>query len=167
MTTSTETGLSLPAQARKSGICFYSLPEELTPEQIDPLIRDIVFSINKSGWVWTAESCQGHPEAETPPWAGNISPMLRLVCRRKDLGRMMAALVEAMYIKADNDDLNDFGHFDKSLGFRAFPSWHTNKDWVEILIYIDAVCVYDRNLGLRAFAQFAEKVNHESQRSVD
>ena len=35
-------------------------PGELTPEDVDVDIWPTVQDINKSGWIWTTESCSGH-----------------------------------------------------------------------------------------------------------
>jgi hypothetical protein len=85
------------AAAKEAGCVFYSLPGELNYDQVDPLIADVCRSINASGWVATAESCQGHPDAEhAHPWAGNTSPMLRLVCRAERAGAMLLALADGL-----------------------------------------------------------------------
>lgn len=57
--------------------------------RIDPLIWPAVKRINESGWVWTAESCQGGHG-----WYGD-KPMLRLVCRSADLNALMGVLYGA------------------------------------------------------------------------
>lgn len=58
--------------------------------RIDPLIWPVVERINKSGWVWTAESCQGGPDHK---WSRD--PMLRLVCRAVDEEAMLGAVYRA------------------------------------------------------------------------
>lgn len=64
--------------------------------QIDPLIRPAVRAINRSGWVWTAESCQGgHEFSDTP--------MLRLVVREADVGDLLAAVYDAMIVGTGSD----------------------------------------------------------------
>jgi hypothetical protein len=35
-------------------------PDDLKPKDIDLEIRDAIFKINKSGWVWSVFSCAGH-----------------------------------------------------------------------------------------------------------
>ena len=85
--------VSFPEPVSESGVMFYSDPALLTPDLIDPLLWPAVERINASGWVWTAEACQGHPEDDSSigPWAGNHRAMVRLVCRAADLGRMLEA----------------------------------------------------------------------------
>ena len=90
--------------AAKCGCDFYKLPDELTDDDIDPLLRPFVQKINRSGWVWTAESCQGHPEAKIPAWADNVRPMLRLVTPKECLGRVLGLWVKAMTIPARTID---------------------------------------------------------------
>lgn len=47
-------------------------PETLRPAMVDELMWPIVERINRSRWIWTAESCQGYPD-------GGRGPMLGLV----------------------------------------------------------------------------------------
>lgn len=67
------------------GASFYSDPESVDLALVDPLMRAFVQRMNSSGWVWTAECCQGHPDAPDNAyiWAGNTSPMVRLVLRTR------------------------------------------------------------------------------------
>lgn len=166
---------------KESGAFFYSSPDTLD-QAVDPLIRPICEKINASGWVWTAESCQGHPDAcEACAWASNTAPMLRLVTLEKDLGQMMAALCRAFPMVEDcvmKSNLKPgamstpggFGVFEIH-GFRAYPSSRPNPGWTETLIYIDAANVYQRNQALDVFRAFADLVsehghtNHEKGES--
>ncbi len=148
--------LVLPQQAYKAGIIFYDLPDALQPENIDPLIWPAVKRINESGWVWTAESCQGHPDAtEYGAWANNVRPMLRLVCHRVDTGKMLSLLLEA--VKQPPDSGLDGLHFFK---VELWPQPRRTPDWTEILVYISPVhTVFDRDQGIKAVERFAEMVN--------
>lgn len=150
-----------PEAAREAGAIFYSLPSELTDEMIDPLLRKAVRRINESNWIWTAESCQGHPEeARHHPWAGNVRPFLRLVVHGSGLAEMMAKLVLAMrYIPAyEGADGKTYYQTPESLSFKVFP-WPTpNGDYEQVLIYIEADSAYGRNLGIAAFERFAESL---------
>ncbi len=87
---------SLELKAQAAGALFYTLPSELNVnEQIDPLLRTAVAAINSSGWIWTAESCQGHPDETevAAPWGHNVRPYLRLVCRDRHLGAACSELL--------------------------------------------------------------------------
>jgi hypothetical protein len=42
-----------PEDAQAHGARFETFPNQLTDQDIDPLMRPIIYSINKSGWVWT------------------------------------------------------------------------------------------------------------------
>ncbi len=130
-----------------AGMRFYARPEDLVPRQIDRLLRDTVSRINQSGWVWTAESCQGHPDSRDAAWADNTDPMLRLVCRHENMGRMLGLLMDAYY-----------DHGPEMLwqqGFRIYPVKH-RRGWVEILVYLNGKTAYYRDDGIRVLERFAE-----------
>lgn len=137
-------------EANESGCIFYDDPATLRDEQIDPLLRDAVRQINKSGWLWTAESCQGHPDADDA-WAGNTRPMLRLVCRAEDRPRMMDALCQALA------DFNSGDEGYKVLSIAVWP-YHRRNGWFEALVYIPAAIVGERDAGCRCYERFAELV---------
>lgn len=150
----------LQEAAKAAGVCFYELPKNLKPDQIDPLIRNAVMQINQSGWCFTAESCQGHPDmVEEAPWASNTDPMLRLICQKKDTGRMMATLVEAMYYQKGGED-----GWQETLGFQGYPRAIRSSDWTEVLVYIRCKTAFDRNLGIQAYERFARLVNRVEAR---
>jgi hypothetical protein len=69
---------------------YYDPIKELKAQYIDERIWPAVQAINRSGWVWTAESCQGHKKG----WS--FVPMIRLVCRDRDKGDMLAALLSSV-----------------------------------------------------------------------
>lgn len=158
--------MSAPEDAREAGVVFYDLPADLSSDQIDPLMRPIVEQINKSGFCWTAESCQGHPDAtEHPPWAGNTEPMLRLVCRREDMGRVLSTLVDAAEIVPAEEFEADYG-YSSAQAIRIFP--HTNPKprtlgWAELLVYLPAACVWSRNRGIRVLQRFADLLGDDHQ----
>lgn len=79
-----------------SGVTFYDHPDKLREDQVDPLIWKAVRRINQSNWVWTAESCQGHPDATSHAWAWNVRPMLRLVTTQPNQGQLFRYLYTAM-----------------------------------------------------------------------
>jgi len=134
----------------EAGVHFYDDPENLAPEQVDPLLRDAVARINRSGWVWTAESCQGHPDETGYVWAGNTSPMLRLVCRTPEVGRMLGALHEASTGFVDEDGLPRY------FSLRVHPQ--TLQGWAEVLVYVEARTVSERDLGIAVLDRLAELV---------
>lgn len=145
---------------KESKALFYSPPEAMDAE-VDPLIRPICEAINKSGWVWTAESCQGHPDAaEGGPWRGNTSPMLRLITRKADQGRMLSALMEA-YLGKGSLGEHAPGLFEVR-GLRIYPSSRPAEGWTETLIYLDAGNVYQRNQALDVWNNFSTLINSQS-----
>jgi hypothetical protein len=146
--------------AKESGILFYLLPEELDLEWIDPLIRKAVGRINESDWVWTAESCQGHPDdTEFRAWSWNTRPMLRLVTTRARYGEMLALLSDAMmdveYPMSPADP--SLGSHVATLGFEVYPHGHSG-DYTAVLVYVKATNAHERNMGIVAFERFAEAV---------
>jgi len=136
-------------EAKATGMLFYCPPADLKPEMVDPLLWPAVQAINASGWVWTAESCQGHPDDEDGmPWAFNTSPFLRLVTREENVGRMLAALVRAAQIPDD------------PLSTHVLElATHRIKDgWTSTNVYVRAHTVRERNRGCQAFERFGEIV---------
>ena len=132
----------------ESGLMFYENPAEIDYDQIDPLMRDAVRKINESGWLLTAESCQGHPESDTLTWAGNMDPMLRLVCLEEDIDRMMGAILRSSFM----DDLLTAGQL------RVYPS-RIVKGRCETLVYWQGGYVFARNEAMKQVNKFAELVS--------
>lgn len=142
------TALDDIAEAKAAGALFYVLPSELKiNEAVDPLLRVAVAAINSSGWVWTAESCQGHPdEAELhAPWGHNTDPYLRLVCRARYLGPAVSALLTEARDEADTT----MGAPEMKLRSREL-----RNGWVELQIYVSAHNVAARNRGCQALERF-------------
>lgn len=146
--------------SRPTDATWYEKPEDLRPEQLDPLIRSAVERINRSGWVWTAESCQGHPDAETDMvWAGNTRPMLRLVCWAEDAGRMLTELAAStFYTPLDPIDRALLHGAWRVIGIELWPHKRTNPRVFEVVVYARAATVYERNLGIAMFERFAAQV---------
>jgi hypothetical protein len=143
--------LELAAQA--AGALFYTLPSELEVDKaIDPHLRLAVSLINSSGWVWTAECCQGHPD-ETDlfaPWGFNVEPYLRLVCRAQDLGDAVASILSEAW--------------DEDSKLRGTPQMkiHTRPlkaGWMEFSVYAVARNVAERNRGCLAFERFGMAIS--------
>jgi hypothetical protein len=153
--------MTQPSSAKSSmppekGVIFYTRPEDLKIEQIDPLLRPAVLAINSSRWVWTGESCQGHPDAAKlgdTGWTHNTEPYLRLICRRSDMGRMLTALVEASAPTVEDQDLGIFS----AAQLRVIRS-NDHPEWAEVMVYIGARNVMDRDFGCRVFSRFGEVV---------
>jgi hypothetical protein len=116
-------------------------------EQIDLLLRVAVAAINSSGWVWTAESCQGHPDESDlyAAWGHNTQPYLRLVCRAQDLGDAVAALL------AEAGDEDDKAIGTPEMRLRTRP---LRDGWMELQVYVSAHNVATRNRGCQAFERF-------------
>lgn len=140
------------ADAQRAGALFYCLPGELTDEMIDPLLRNAVRRINQSGWCWTAESCQGHPDAtENLPWGFNTRPMLRLVCEASRAGEMLVELLDSL--RYDEVGLP------QTLVAEIYRVEKPTEEFRQYLVYLEAHNVYERNLGIAAFERFAEAIN--------
>lgn len=147
------------AELKAAGACFYALPEDLKPGYIDPLIRDAVFAINASGWVWTGESCQGHPDATEPRgWEHNIEPMLRLITTAEDYALMLQLLTDACWRPIEEQD-EFMAHY--PLGLSLYPQFRDGwsiAPYREVLVYVKARQTIERNAGLRLFERFADNV---------
>lgn len=138
---------------KESGALFYSPPDKMD-QWVDPLMRPICEGINKSGWVWTAESCQGHPDATTSgTWGENTNPMIRLVTKQP--GKMLECLCRAFGLAKGRTERADIFEIH---GFRAYPSGRPNPEWSEVLIYIDARTTFQRDQALDVWGAFAELV---------
>ena len=149
--------------AVKSGAMFYSPPDKMD-EWVDDLMRPICESINKSEWVWTAESCAGHPEAdEAGAWFHNTHPFIRLVTHKSNEGRVMELMFKAMH-QVDKDMQENTRKYKElqlleSRMIEVIPSARPKPEWSELIIRLNAVNVYQRNQALEVWKQFAENVN--------
>lgn len=134
--------------AKEAGALFYVMPSELKPEHIDVLLRVAVQALNSTGWVWTAESCQGHPDETdvNAPWGNNTDPYLRLALRRVHLGTVVAILLR----EAVDENSSMIGSPQMKLRVRELRNL-----WVELQIYVDAHNVATRNRGCQALERFA------------
>lgn len=140
-------------EAKEAGVTFYKLPTELSQQDIDPLMRLAVNLINESGWVWTAESCQGHPDAASPmetAWPHNTRPMLRLVCRKNRLGKMLELLHDGWRVV----DRESEGEFYAHPGSLIIHPHGVKGDWAEVIVYVEAASVWQRDLGIKVFGNF-------------
>ncbi len=133
--------------AKANGIIFYSLPQELDINDVDPLLRSVVERINHSGWVWTSECCQGHPDADDDSntgWDHNTNPFMRLVVGSSNLGKLLALLAQAMRLPS------------RTCSMRL----HTVPRGVfeEVIVYVEANNVRTRNQGVDALQRFSEAI---------
>lgn len=145
--------------AKGSGVIFYVQPHDLDLDHVDPLMRDVVARINASGWVWTGESCQGHPDVESltdTGWPHNNDPYLRLICRHDRFGEMLAALLDASRPQPESDEFH-------SATLRLYRS-DTRGDWAEVLVYVQARNVMERNHGIRVLGRFADALTANQPR---
>lgn len=130
--------------ARANKLTIYILPQDLDISAVDPLLREIVTIINSSGWVWTSESCQGHPDATVAGetgWDHNTNPFLRLIVEEKDVGTVLALLTAAM----------------RGTERTCTMRLHTIRkgDWLELIVYVEAFTTLTRNRGIEALSRFA------------
>lgn len=110
---------------------------------LDTQIRDAVLHINRSGWVWTAQSCQGgrgHPYQ----W-----PNIRLVCREDDAGAMLALLTGAFRKRSSTSGT----HTTCAINPVAAPA-----GWWDAYVGLGHYGG-TRQMGLGIFEKFAEEVN--------
>lgn len=143
-----------PHPASGSGVTFYVEPSRLDLSQVDPMIRPVVAKINRSGWVWTGESCQGHPDATgmaDTGWLHNTDPYLRLICAKDHLGPMLARLVNATLPCHEDDEYT-------TPTLRIYRS-DARRAWAEVLVYVQARNAMERNHGIRVLARFAEALD--------
>lgn len=158
----------LEQDAATAGICIYTPPSQVTPDMIDPLLRDVVARINESGWVITCESCQGHPgeSYETTAWPHNDKPYLRLACGIEDAGRLAEALCGAVngskYQAAKTFTAPDGTKRPIESPEQLIVQWwpEVHADWFEAKTYIGhGGSVEARDAGIEALVRFAEAVN--------
>lgn len=124
---------------------YYDPVTELRAKYVDARIWPAVKRINESGWVWTAESCQGHPKPLRNQLQANC-PWLRLVCRQSDAATMLGVLAAATPKGAPQPGQKEG---------RVELRMHTTPPagWFEVRVYV-------RKGGIGVFERFAEKINH-------
>lgn len=140
---------------------IYKQPHEISLADLDPLIGPVVIHINQSNWVWTVESCQGHPDSEKPAWANNARPMLRLLCRHEDQGALCFHLLESVWWYMNK--YPDYHH-----GLEIIPTGRAKAGdvvWAESLVYLQARIAYERNIGIEILDQFAGRLCGDSRAS--
>lgn len=141
--------------ARANHILFYELPQDLDLSAVDPLMRPVIARINSSGWVWTAESCQGHPEydEQSSGWDHNTDPFLRLVTSTTRFGDMLGRLATAMRLPDSETRIQVV------CGLKLYMRPRDFGDWRQVNAYIEARNVLGRNRGIEAFTRFADALH--------
>lgn len=145
------------------GVCLYHNIDDLENAPLDPLIRPVCEKICSSGWCFTAESCQGHPDADVPDvWAGNTAPMLRLFCKPERMGDMLKCLMEASFFEYDMEEgfeNKQEGTFmtKATVSWKVFP-YSLNENWFSALIYFEGSTVWDRKKIIEQLMIFGEKL---------
>lgn len=122
---------------------------ERNRHHLDPKIRDVVMDVNRSGWVWTAESCQGHSGQAWSP-----APMLRLVCRAADKNAVLGALMEDVTVGRQGqwvEPTRPYTYLDLRRNCTC-PS-----GWFEVRVTADHPGG-TRRMGIEFFERFAERV---------
>jgi hypothetical protein len=140
------------AVAQANGIIFYSMPQNLDINNVDFLLRPTVETINASGWVWTSECCQGHPDADgsiNTGWDHNTHPFMRLITKQNNCGKLLGKLLAAMRLPERT----------------CICRLHTvaRGEWVEVIVYVEAVNVLQRNQGITALSNFASALHEAGQ----
>lgn len=130
------------------GIHFYVDPEDLKDHYPDPLLRTAVKGINQSGWVWTAESCQGHIDCDELYVGWGLMPYVRLVCEIEHRGRLLDRLAEASHFEDGVSQSIELMIVDLS-----------QDDWAQLLVRTATHTTYDRNQGCLMFERLAHLVN--------
>jgi hypothetical protein len=147
--------------ARKAGCIFYEMPWKIDPKQIDPLILPVVTRINESGFVWTGESCQGHPDSkECGAWASNTRPMLRLITWDENVGRLCSDLISAYQLLHDETMRSLMTDSPKTWEVGAIEIYPQplHGGWTELLIYLWTATAYQRDQGIEVLKKFSELI---------
>lgn len=162
-----------PRRAKDAGVFFFTLPGKLRPSAVDRLLRKTVRLINSSGWAWTTECCQGHPDFDGTKkrgdrgWSkywkgcgGGANPILRVVVRKERVGPLMWALAEALHSIqercSDRDHKDHFGGTTPQLMLQLkYPFRKTGYAWRQVVLVIPSEDVSERNAGCKTFEEFA------------
>jgi hypothetical protein len=121
-------------------------PDRLMAEDVDAQIWPIVERINRSGWIWTTESCQGHP----------AMPMIGLVTN--DIGRAFTLLADAVIAEARDvsGDSRDPKGIQLRTGFYPKPRVQLGRYQVRVTALTNDAPQRDR--ALQVFDAFAREV---------
>lgn len=140
------------------GATWYSDPRTLDYRFVDKRIVSACRLINATGWVWTAESCEGHPDfagyraddnVGGSCWDGNTKPMLRLV------SKCMGWVFERLLAAAAYELPGEYGT-KRAVFFEVYPSVQEMKyGYTEVLVYAMARNVFERDQGIAMFERFA------------
>jgi len=92
-------------------------PED--PTFWDAGMRPICERINETGWLWTAESCEGHGDGSA--WD---HPMVRFVCHTTHVGHLLILLKEATNGLQCSTPV-------------VYPGYAPDAEWSDVLTYIE------------------------------
>lgn len=120
-------------------------PDSITADDIDTLMWPIVQQINKSKWIWTTESCQGHKPFN--------HPMLGLMTN--DLGRAFSLLSESFIDEASVLNVSEgINPTTVSANITYFVKSRVRAS----LRYQFRITIHDSKRGLDVFTRFSKKV---------
>jgi hypothetical protein len=121
-------------------------PDRLTANDVDSQMWPIVERINRSGWVWTTESCQGHP----------AMPMLGFVTN--DIGRAFSLLSDAVIAEGRDitGDARDPKGIQLRTGYYPTPRVPLGRYQVRVTALVNDDRQRDR--ALHVFEAFARQV---------
>ena len=147
-------------EAQEAGAGFYHPPSLLDYQtQIDPLLQEACARVNSSDWLWTAETCQGHPDYDGvnihTAWDHQTGPYFRVVLRDQYVGLCFALLYKA----AVEEKLQDA--FPLGVEFYAR---RLRSTWNSFPILIRAHNVKTRDRACQMLTHFAELVEREGDR---
>jgi hypothetical protein len=128
-------------------------PDTLRPADVDSLMWPIVQRINRNGWVWTTESCQGHDEGQ-----GQRDPLLGLVT--DDIGRALSLLSDAVLQDGIRYHIRD-GDMDPHGGqilIAYFIRPRVSRGRYQVRLQFRATDAKERERVLTMLADFAERV---------
>jgi hypothetical protein len=137
----------LARAAQTVGVIIYDSPDTLRYETLDEPIREACRLINASGWVFTAESCSGHPDATNRFTWGFNEPYLRLTCESRRMGELLDLLSRAAGEFQDDDQMAiSFG-----LKLWRYPD---KGIFSQVGVYIVARTIWERDAAMRIFENF-------------
>jgi len=168
---------SEPRRMQEAGVRFFTLPGRLRPTAVDRLLRRTVRLINSSGWAWTAECCQGHPDWDgrkrrgdrgwSKHWCGcggDASPFIVVAVRKERVHVLMWALMEALH--SLHERCPDPGHKDHFSGKTPpleiavkYPTKKEGYAWRQFVVRFPAIDVKERDEGCATFEVFARNVH--------
>jgi len=165
-----------PRRATRAGMSFFSDPTKLRPNQVDRRIRKTVFTINASGWAWTAQSCAGHPDWDGKTrkgehgigrsWRGGrmseaTDPMLKIVVRENRVSTLLSALIDTMHINLVECGKHGFHPRRETPAVMISlvgPRRKPGLKWRAVVVRFPCSNVFERNRAITVFGSFARIV---------